>query len=77
MSEVLNSYWFSLFDSILPRFCCSCKTKLATSDKSICSNCLTEIKEIDDSRLQIEYDRKFGVKQIISDFFLSVFVRKR
>lgn len=69
MSEVLNSYWFSLFDSILPRFCYSCKTKLATGDKSICSNCLKRIKEIDDSRLQIEYDRKFGVKQIISDFF--------
>ena len=65
----LNNHALSVWDLILPRFCCSCKSKLKTLEKSLCNICFARINEIDDLRLQIEFDRKFADKKIISDLF--------
>ncbi len=76
MLETQNNYLLSVLDLILPRFCCSCKTKLKSTDKSICSNCLMNIEEIDDSRLLYEFNKKFSDNKIISDFFAPYLFEK-
>ena len=69
MAGVIVSHINLVLDSILPRFCCSCKTKLSTIENSICSNCLDKIKPTEKSRLLREFNRKFANKDIVSDFF--------
>ncbi len=59
----------NLFDFILPRFCCSCKTKLPTNQDTICENCISKIQKSTPGRLQREFERKFLNKKIISDFY--------
>jgi ComF family protein len=59
----------SFFDFILPRFCCSCKTKLSADQDTICSNCLSKIQRSTSTRLKREFDRKFSDKKIISEFY--------
>jgi len=59
----------NLFDFILPRFCCSCKTKLSANQDTMCDNCLSKIQRSTSTRLQREYERKFLNSKIISDFF--------
>lgn len=59
----------SFFDFILPRFCCSCKTKLSADQDTMCSNCLSKIQSSTPARLQREFDRKFSDKKIISEFY--------
>jgi ComF family protein len=59
----------SFFDFILPRFCCSCKTKLSTDQDTMCSICLSKIQRSTSTRLQREFDRKFSNNKIISDFY--------
>ena len=59
----------SFFDFILPRFCCSCKTKLSADQDTMCSNCLSKIQRSTPARLQREFDRKFSDKIIISEFY--------
>ena len=59
----------SLFDFILPRFCCSCKTKLSANQDTMCSNCLSKIQRSTSSRLQREFERKFLTNKIISEFY--------
>ena len=63
-------YWANnIFDFILPRFCCSCKTKLTSYQDTMCSDCLSKIQRSTSARLQREFDRKFAGKNIISEFY--------
>ena len=55
-------------DFFLPRFCPSCKIKLPTREKFICSSCLNRIKRIDEARLEFEFNKKFLDQKIISGF---------
>jgi len=64
----MNQSVISFFDFFLPRFCPSCKTKLQANEKVICPSCLNKIKTAAQERLKLEYQRKFLVKDIISDF---------
>jgi ComF family protein len=57
-----------ILDFFLPRFCPSCKIKLLSSEKFICSSCLKKIKKIDDARLKFEFNKKFYNQRIISGF---------
>ena len=57
------------FDFFLPRFCCSCKTKLSASQDTMCSSCLSKIQRSTPTRQQREFDRKFSDKKIISKFY--------
>lgn len=59
----------NLFDFILPRFCCSCKIKLAHDQDTMCDACLSNIQRSTSSRLQREFDRKFAGKNIITEFY--------
>ena len=56
-------------DFILPRFCCSCKTKLSLDQDTMCVNCLSKIQRSTPIRLSREFDRKFSDKKIISEFY--------
>ena len=55
----------SLFDLILPRFCCACKSKLASREDTMCEFCLTKIQTATEVRLKREFDRKFLKKGVI------------
>ena len=59
----------SLFDFILPRFCCSCKTKLSVNQDTMCLDCLSKIQRSTGLRLQREFERKFFNNKIISEFY--------
>jgi ComF family protein len=59
----------NLFDFILPRFCCSCKTKLSAKQDTMCGSCLSKIQRSTITRLQREYERKFLDNKIISEFY--------
>lgn len=59
----------NLFDFILPRFCCSCRTKLSVNQDTMCGNCVSKIQRSTSSRLQREYERKFLDNKIISEFY--------
>jgi ComF family protein len=59
----------SLVDFILPRFCCSCSTKLSLGQDTMCNDCISKIQKSTAERLQREFDRKFEGKNIISDFY--------
>jgi len=61
------------FDFFIPRYCPSCKNKLKPEENCICDECLSSIKRVDSSRLNIEYQRKFASTEIISGF-TSLFV---
>jgi len=62
------NYFTSLFDFFLPRLCVSCKTKLATSEKFICSECSSKLEHPTQIRIQKEFSRKFRNDKIISEF---------
>lgn len=65
-----TKYWANnIFDFILPRFCCSCKTKLTSHQDTLCSDCLSKIQRSTPVRLKREFDRKFAGKNIISEFY--------
>jgi competence protein ComFC len=63
----------SVFDFFLPRFCPSCKNKLKPNEIAVCPACLQKIKITGEERLQYEFDRKFAVNKIISDY-VSLYV---
>ena len=42
----------SLFDLILPRFCCACKIKLTSKQDTMCESCLSKIQIATDDRLK-------------------------
>lgn len=74
----IKTYATKLIDFILPRFCCSCKTKLLTNENTICQSCFDKIQLALDKRLKREFERKFQNKNIISDFFaLFVFEKDK
>lgn len=68
LGEIIT-YSTKLFDLILPRFCCSCKTKLLSNEDTICQICFCKIQPASEDRLKREFERKFLNKNIISDFF--------
>jgi len=57
-----------ILDFFLPRFCPSCKVKLLSREKFICSSCLKKIKKIDEATLKFEFKKKFNDQKIISGF---------
>lgn len=59
----------NLFDFILPRFCCSCKTKLSINQDTMCVDCLSKIQRSNSSRLKREFERKFMNNKIIREFY--------
>ena len=59
----------NLFDFILPRFCCSCKTKLSVNQDTMCVDCLSKIQRSNSLRLKREFERKFLNNKIISEFY--------
>jgi ComF family protein len=58
----------NIFDFFLPRFCPSCKNKLSSTERFVCSSCLSKIKKASKERLEVEFKRKFLDKKIIRDF---------
>lgn len=61
-------YFLNFFDFIFPRFCAACQLKLTTNENSICSNCLSLIKNIPNDFLDKEYQKKFADEGLIDDF---------
>ena len=59
----------TLFDFLLPRFCCACHIKLTLDQDTICDNCFSKIQKSTTARLQHEFERKFENKKIITDFY--------
>lgn len=68
-SGVIKYFSKSVFDYILPRFCCACKTKLSISQDTICDSCFSKIQKSTPARLQHEFERKFANKNIITGFY--------
>ncbi len=62
------NYFTSLFDFFLPRLCVSCKTKLTTSEKYLCSECTSKLEHPSKTKLENEFKKKFLNDKIISDF---------
>lgn len=69
MIGVLKNHTNIVLDLILPRFCCSCKSKLAQYENSICNNCYLKINLTEPTRLHREFSRKFASKNIVTDFY--------
>jgi ComF family protein len=65
---MIKYYLTELFDFILPRFCPSCRNKLATSENTVCNYCLSKIKLADPEFIKSEHQRKYENKRIISGF---------
>lgn len=57
-----------ILDFFLPRFCCSCKIKLLSSERFVCYSCLKNIQKVKQERLHSEFEKKFDKKKIISGF---------
>ncbi len=67
--KAAKHFSISFSDFILPRFCCACERKLSTDQNTICDRCFSKIRHTSAARLQNEFEKKFGHKKIISDFF--------
>ena len=65
---MIKNYLTELFDFILPRFCPSCRNKLATAENTVCNSCISKIKLVDPEFIKSEYQRKYESKRIISGF---------
>ncbi len=65
---MMGNFGTSFIDLIIPRFCPSCKTKLASGSIFVCKECLGKIKKPDEKRLNWEFKRKFAESNIVSDF---------
>ncbi|MGA7720439.1 MAG: ComF family protein [Ignavibacteriaceae bacterium] len=57
-----------ILDFFLPRICPGCENKLTTFEKYVCSICLDKIKPATKNKLQLEFERKFRGKRIITGF---------
>lgn len=66
----------TLFDFLLPRFCCACHIKLSLDQDTICDNCFSKIQKSTIVRLQHEFERKFENKKIITDFYAPFIFEK-
>jgi len=58
----------NLFDFFLPRFCPGCNSKLEIDSGTVCSECLSAMHRVTQTRLIYEYDKKFAGKKLITDF---------
>jgi ComF family protein len=56
------------FDFFLPRLCPVCSKKLELNEDTVCKDCLSKIKFVEDERLEYEFKKKFKDKKIISGF---------
>ena len=65
---MIKNYITELFDFFLPRFCPSCRNKLATDENTVCDTCLSKLKLVDPEFIKSEYQRKYESKKIISGF---------
>ena len=65
---MIKNYLTEIFDFILPRFCPSCRNKLATAEKTVCNSCLSKIKLADPEFIKSEYQRNYESKGIIFGF---------
>ncbi len=57
-----------ILDFLLPRLCVSCKEKLNTGEKIICTSCRSKIQIPSNDRLRYEFKKKFENDKIISGF---------
>lgn len=65
---MFKNYLTELLDFILPRFCPGCKNKLTSSERVVCTNCLSKLKLVEPDLIRSEFQRKFESKKIISGF---------
>lgn len=63
-SKILNR----IFDFLLPRTCASCNKILTTFEEIICDSCFDKLKLTPESLIREEYQKKFSIKNYISDF---------
>jgi len=66
----------NLLDFFLPSFCAHCRIKLKTNEEYICAECLQNINIGDEERKRMEFERKFGDKNIISGFITHFIFEK-
>lgn len=57
-----------IYDFFLPRICPSCDKKLGLNEKMVCEDCLRKLSSVKDERLELEFEKKFYSKKIISGF---------
>lgn len=57
-----------IYDFFLPRICPCCEKKLGLSEKMVCADCLRKLSSVKDERLELEFEKKFCSKKIISGF---------
>lgn len=60
-------------DFIIPRFCTSCNTKLSSTEKFICGECLSQFHFLSRKNIAEEYQRKFLKTTFINDY-TSLFI---
>jgi len=65
---MFKNYLTEFLDFFLPRFCPGCKSKLTSSENTVCNSCLSKIKLADPEFIKSEYQRKYESKRIISGF---------
>jgi competence protein ComFC len=69
----MKSFFITLSDFFLPRFCFGCETKLDLRDKVVCNSCLQNISQPTFEILEEEHENKFSADGYIS-FFTSAFI---
>ncbi len=57
-----------IYDFFLPRICPCCDKKLGLNEKMVCDNCLRKLASVKNDRLELEFEKKFYSKKIISGF---------
>jgi ComF family protein len=65
---MFKNYLTEFLDFFLPRFCSGCKSKLTSSENTVCNSCLSKIKLADPEFIKSEFQRKYESKRIISGF---------
>lgn len=65
MKEILLN---RIFDYFLPRFCPACNQKLNPQEDIICNTCVNKLKLTSDKLISVEYQKKFALNKLISDF---------
>lgn len=64
----VKSFTNSFIDFILPKFCLSCKAKILSDNKLLCSRCLNNISFATEDILEFQYKRSFAEDGYIEDF---------
>ncbi len=63
----------NFFDLMLPRICSHCGMKLSIDEKTLCSNCYSDVLTTNQDLLIKEFNKKFYDKKIIDDFY-SIYI---